>query len=92
MKYIDKLKGKSKIKYLNKYNQKIMGNYLYGSKYISAILWVFVLVAFFTYGIVGSLVVFFVGFMTIIVKGIKKGVWKAYSEVNVDENKTKDKV
>ena len=79
-----------RIAYLNRYNFNIFKRYWLYNGFKSAMLLSFILVATSTFGILGSLVVFFVANTTIIIRGFQLGIWRPHGRgVNVDEIKSK---
>lgn len=77
---MEQIKNQQKTNYINKYNFNLILKFWIYSGYKSIITWLFVLVAFRTFGILGGLTILFLVNVTIILKGVYMKIWKKYSE------------
>lgn len=68
------------VKYLNRYNFKIVFRYFFMSGWRSIVIWLFVLMATGTFGLTGAFIILLSAITTMILKGMYKGMWKPYNQ------------
>lgn len=82
-----KQKNKKGVKYLNRYNLSIISRFMFKSGWKSVFSWLILFIVFGTYKFPGVIVVSFIMFATMILKGAYLRIWKPY---DVEEEINKD--